>query len=248
MRAHPARHASSQRSSRARPSTQTPSFRSDQNDHLNGIERFPDPFRHGVASGDPLADRVILWTRITLQDEPEPEVGVGRRARPGARRRRRVGRDADLRERRLHGPGRRGGARARDDVLLRLHLRRAALAGRPDEDGAGRRGRSHPLRPGLLRQVHGGLLQRLRARGRARRPRLPPPRRRLHLRVRERRPEGQRARDRPGRRPAARVLDARALPPPLRPLPPRPGRPARPRAPPDHRDPRRPRDRRQHLA
>lgn len=22
-------------------------------------------FRHGVASGDPLADRVILWTRVT---------------------------------------------------------------------------------------------------------------------------------------------------------------------------------------
>lgn len=26
------------------------------------------PFYHGVASGDPLADRVILWTRITTQD------------------------------------------------------------------------------------------------------------------------------------------------------------------------------------
>lgn len=26
------------------------------------------PFFHGVASGDPLADRVILWTRLTLQD------------------------------------------------------------------------------------------------------------------------------------------------------------------------------------
>lgn len=38
------------------------------------MERFPDPFRHGVASGDPLADRVILWTRITLLDESEPEV------------------------------------------------------------------------------------------------------------------------------------------------------------------------------
>ncbi|WP_272991761.1 MULTISPECIES: alkaline phosphatase D family protein [Spongiibacter] len=27
------------------------------------------PFGHGVASGDPLADRVILWTRITVPDE-----------------------------------------------------------------------------------------------------------------------------------------------------------------------------------
>jgi phosphodiesterase/alkaline phosphatase D-like protein len=25
----------------------------------------PGPFRHGVASGDPLADRVILWTRVS---------------------------------------------------------------------------------------------------------------------------------------------------------------------------------------
>ncbi len=38
------------------------------------MARFPDPFRHGVASGDPLDDRVILWTRVTLVDEPEPDV------------------------------------------------------------------------------------------------------------------------------------------------------------------------------
>jgi alkaline phosphatase D len=25
------------------------------------------PFYHGVASGDPLTDRVIIWTRVTLQ-------------------------------------------------------------------------------------------------------------------------------------------------------------------------------------
>jgi alkaline phosphatase D len=32
-------------------------------------ERGPaPPFRHGVASGDPLADRVILWTRVTPDD------------------------------------------------------------------------------------------------------------------------------------------------------------------------------------
>ncbi len=31
----------------------------------------PSPFRHGVASGDPLADRVILWTRVT----PPPDGG-----------------------------------------------------------------------------------------------------------------------------------------------------------------------------
>lgn len=29
------------------------------------------PFQHGVASGDPLADRVIIWTRVTV-DAPDP--------------------------------------------------------------------------------------------------------------------------------------------------------------------------------
>lgn len=29
----------------------------------------PPPFRHGVASGDPLPDRVILWTRVTPQSD-----------------------------------------------------------------------------------------------------------------------------------------------------------------------------------
>ncbi|WP_281647251.1 alkaline phosphatase D family protein [Parendozoicomonas sp. Alg238-R29] len=28
------------------------------------------PFRHGIASGDPLADRVILWTRVTPDQDP----------------------------------------------------------------------------------------------------------------------------------------------------------------------------------
>ncbi len=32
------------------------------------------PFYHGVASGDPLADRVIIWTRITPEDEGPVEV------------------------------------------------------------------------------------------------------------------------------------------------------------------------------
>jgi alkaline phosphatase D len=46
------------------------------------------PFRHGVASGDPLADRVILWTRVT----PEPG-----RSRPVALEWR-VARDPELRD------------------------------------------------------------------------------------------------------------------------------------------------------
>ena len=34
-----------------------------------GIETGTNPFRHGVASGDPLADRVILWTRVSPEIE-----------------------------------------------------------------------------------------------------------------------------------------------------------------------------------
>jgi alkaline phosphatase D len=34
------------------------------------------PFAHGVASGDPLADRVILWTRLTYETPPEGRVPV----------------------------------------------------------------------------------------------------------------------------------------------------------------------------
>jgi alkaline phosphatase D len=32
-------------------------------------------FRHGVASGDPLNDRVVLWTRVTAANGATPEVG-----------------------------------------------------------------------------------------------------------------------------------------------------------------------------
>ena len=35
------------------------------------------PFLHGVASGDPLADRVIIWTRVTPSAEAVPGSGVG---------------------------------------------------------------------------------------------------------------------------------------------------------------------------
>lgn len=53
----------------AQPSVEQPfnQGRSDLNPDLA-------PFYHGVASGDPLADAVILWTRITLQDETPAEV------------------------------------------------------------------------------------------------------------------------------------------------------------------------------
>lgn len=37
----------------------------------------PAPFRHGVASGDPLPSRVILWTRVTPSDDATPGSGLG---------------------------------------------------------------------------------------------------------------------------------------------------------------------------
>ncbi|QFZ17268.1 alkaline phosphatase D family protein [Saccharothrix syringae] len=35
------------------------------------------PFRHGVASGDPLPDRVVLWTRVTPTEDSAPGSGAG---------------------------------------------------------------------------------------------------------------------------------------------------------------------------
>ena len=49
-----------------------------------GCARLPDsslrartgPFRHGVASGDPLSDAVILWTRVTVEANGDPRPAV----------------------------------------------------------------------------------------------------------------------------------------------------------------------------
>ena len=35
------------------------------------VEAFKFDFLHGVASGDPLSDSIVLWTRITHRFEPE---------------------------------------------------------------------------------------------------------------------------------------------------------------------------------
>ena len=40
-------------------------------------EPLDPPFAHGVASGDPLADRVMLWTRLTPSAEATPGSGAG---------------------------------------------------------------------------------------------------------------------------------------------------------------------------
>ena len=37
----------------------------------------PGPFGHGVASGDPLADRAIIWTRVTPSSDAVPGSGLG---------------------------------------------------------------------------------------------------------------------------------------------------------------------------
>jgi alkaline phosphatase D len=45
---------------------------------LPGCEGSPDDvFRHGVASGDPLADAVILWTRVTVPSDVPAPIVVG---------------------------------------------------------------------------------------------------------------------------------------------------------------------------
>jgi alkaline phosphatase D len=44
-------------------------------DHPVAPESRP-PFCHGVASGDPLGDRVVIWTRVTLPDPPGAPVRV----------------------------------------------------------------------------------------------------------------------------------------------------------------------------
>jgi alkaline phosphatase D len=44
-----------------------------QNSTRSDVNPLLEPFYHGVASGDPLSDRVILWTRVTT-DQPTVEV------------------------------------------------------------------------------------------------------------------------------------------------------------------------------
>ena len=42
---------------------------------IKGLHAGPVTFAHGVASGDPLQDRVVLWTRVTAPGAKSP-VGV----------------------------------------------------------------------------------------------------------------------------------------------------------------------------
>ena len=141
-------------------------------------------FRHGVASGDPRADRVILWTRVSgAHRRGAGALDAGRQ--PDVHARRRPRRDLDRRRARLHGEARRRRPDAGDHLLLPLRGARRAV---------GRSGRTRTLpaagaapaarRAGLVLQLPARLLQRLRPDRRAHRRRRRAPPRRLHLRVR----------------------------------------------------------------
>ena len=158
-----------------------------------GQPRFASyPFALGVASGDPVADGFVLWTRLA----PDPAerrrhaarggrgaLGGGRgpalpRHRPPRHRARRT----RARPRRAC---RRAGPRARPLVLLPLPRRRRGQPDRPHPHLPGPRHAQGPaaLRLRLLPALRPGLLHRLR-RHDGGRPRPDRPPRRLHLRER----------------------------------------------------------------
>ena len=141
------------------------------------------PFQHGVASGDPLPDGVILWTRVTRERDRagRRHLGDRERSRAGA-----DGRDrhrGDRRGARLHREGRRARAGAGADLLLPVPKYREPVADRAHPHRA-RRGRpAGALRRGVVLQPRPGLLPRLSRAGGARRSRRGHSPRRLHLRV-----------------------------------------------------------------
>lgn len=64
-----------------------------------GAQDAPGPFRHGVASGDPWPDRLVIWTRVTPTDEALPGSGAG----PDTPVEWEVARDAGFSDRIAHG-------------------------------------------------------------------------------------------------------------------------------------------------
>jgi len=75
----------------SRPTRPRPAFPADW-DFPTAPDSEP-PFCHGVASGDPLADRVVVWTRLTWPEPPGDKVDVDWR----------VALDEDLRDPIAHG-------------------------------------------------------------------------------------------------------------------------------------------------
>ena len=208
----------------------------------------PHPtFDHGVASGDPLTDRVVLWTRVTTAAEQLPVDWVVARDEDLARHRRPRHRDGARRPR-PHRARRRRRARAGRDVLLPLR----------DRLGVSPTGRTKTLPEDCERvrfaicscaKFNAGFFNAYASHRPARRARLPAPPRRLHLRGVEHaaeEPDAGRG-HRPAVRSARRVPDARRLPAALRPVPPRSRRAGAAPAAADDRDARRPRARRRRL-
>ena len=152
-------------------------------------------FRHGVASGDPLGDAVLLWTRVTPTDAALPGSGEG----PPVVVQWQVAADAAFRARRArgtrahrqqpgpHGVGRRHRTVALHAVLLPVPRARPDQPGRPDPDHGDRCRARAPAGLRQLLELDRWLLQRLPPRRRPRRPRPRPAPRRLRLRVRQRR-------------------------------------------------------------
>ena len=148
------------------------------------------PFTLGVASGDPMSDGVVLWTRLA----PDPLNGGGMPAAPvevgwevatdpgfrDHRPDRHRARAAGVRPQR---PCRAPGPPARPEVLVPLPRRRGGQPDRPHHDGAGRRraGQQAPLRGLRLQPLRDRLFHRLPPDGRGE-IRLRFSHRRLHLR------------------------------------------------------------------
>ena len=98
-------------------------------------------FRHGVASGDPLPDRVMIWTRVT-SPAGATKVTLARRYRRETEQRHRVGDGRDVGVTGSHGQGGRPGPQPRPHLLLRLRCRWRHVGRGPHQDPAGRIGRT----------------------------------------------------------------------------------------------------------
>ena len=154
----------------------------------------PVPFQYGVASGDPLPDGVIIWTRVTPDASATPGSGNGTAGirGMGSRQRSRLHehrghRLSDLeRGLRPHDQG-----RCRRPLAVHAHWYRfhalgatSAMAGRSRARTA-RPQSFGPFRHGVLLEFRGGILHALPNARRPQRPRLRRPPWRLHLRVRD---------------------------------------------------------------
>ena len=118
-------------------------------------------FRHGVASGDPLSDSVILWTRVTAPPARGRRSAGRSRRTPTFTRIVAARQTRDWRRARLHRQDRRERARAGDDVLLPLHDARRAIADRPHANAARVAHGARPAGSRVVLELSVRILQRL---------------------------------------------------------------------------------------